>query len=387
MTFAALPAHPLANLFPMMEQADIEKMGDDIVTFGLRHKIVLLDGMVLDGRNRQAACIFADVAPEYEDYDGDDPIGFVWSLNMERRHLTPSQKAMAGAKLCDWENGLNQFTGRANLPAREVGKKLLISERAIKAGRRIHEHGTHELVAAIEDGRIKIHVGEAISYLEREEQERVVRQEEKVICARAKEIRRQRQEQRHEGRLLHMSLVADAGKRTAGKISRRYGVYYADPPWKFGVHSEVTGREKSAENHYPTMTTEEIIALFTELAGEIPHDAVMLPVGNQSDVAGGSGRAQGGWLHLCPSLDLGQGNCRHRLLGPRPARTPVDRQTRRTGDAVARHPAGDCLSRAQRRAFGQAGLVRGTDRKTLSRRAQARNVLPQPATGMGRLGL
>jgi N6-adenosine-specific RNA methylase IME4 len=275
MTFAALPAHPLANLFPMMEQADIEKMGDDIVTFGLRHKIVLLDGMVLDGRNRQAACIFADVAPEYEDYDGDDPIGFVWSLNMERRHLTPSQKAMAGAKLCDWENGLNQFTGRANLPAREVGKKLLISERAIKAGRRIHEHGTHELVAAIEDGRIKIHVGEAISYLEREEQERVVRQEEKAICARAKEIRRQRQEQRHEGRLLHMSLVADAGKRTAGKISRRYGVYYADPPWKFGVHSEVTGREKSAENHYPTMTTEEIIALFTELASEIPHDAVM----------------------------------------------------------------------------------------------------------------
>ena len=40
---------------------------------------------------------------------------------------------------------------------------------------------------------------------------------------------------------------------------------YADPPWKFGVRSEVTGREKSAENHYPTLTTDEIVELLAGL--------------------------------------------------------------------------------------------------------------------------
>jgi N6-adenosine-specific RNA methylase IME4 len=276
MTFTPLPAHPLANLFPMMADADIARMADDIVTFGLRHKIVLLDGMVLDGRNRQAACLYADIEPEYEEYRGDDPLNFVVSVNLERRHLTESQRAMAAAKIVDWENGLNQATsGSANLQTREAARKLSISERAVAAAKRIRDHGTSELVAAIQDGRIKVNTGEAISWLEKEEQERVLRQEEKAICARAKEIRRERQEKRHEGRLLHMTLVAEAGKPTAGKISKRYGVYYADPPWKFGVHSEVTGREKSAENHYPTMTTEEIIALFTELAADMPRDAVL----------------------------------------------------------------------------------------------------------------
>jgi N6-adenosine-specific RNA methylase IME4 len=275
MTVTALPAHPLANLFPMMDQPDIEKMADDICTFGQREKIIVLDGMVLDGRNRQAACIFADIAPEYEDFDGDDPLNFVLSLNLYRRHLTESQRAMVAAKVVDWENGLNQSTsGSANLPTRRAAQALSISERAVVAAKRIHEHGSQELVAAIQDGRIKVHTGEALSWLEKEEQERVLREEEKAIVARAKEIRRKRQEVRHEGRLLHMSLVADAGARLAGTVAKKFGVIYADPPWKFGVHSEVTGREKSAENHYPTMPTDDIFALFAKIGEPAARDAV-----------------------------------------------------------------------------------------------------------------
>jgi N6-adenosine-specific RNA methylase IME4 len=275
MTFIPLPSHPLAELFPMMADADIASMADDICTFGQRHKIVLLDGLVLDGRNRQAACVIADVEPEYEAYEGDDPLNFVLSLNRERRHLSASQRAMVAAKIVDWEIGLNQTTGSANLPTRTAARQMSISERAVVAAKRIRDHGTDQLVAAIQDGRIKVHAGEALSYLEQQEQNRVLAEEDKQITARAKQIRRDNQEKKHAGRLLHMTLVANAGAKTSGKIAKRYGVYYADPPWQFGVHSEVTGREKSAENHYPTMPTPEIIALFTELGENMPRDAVL----------------------------------------------------------------------------------------------------------------
>lgn len=39
---------------------------------------------------------------------------------------------------------------------------------------------------------------------------------------------------------------------------RLYGVIYADPPWKGWQYSDETGMDRSPENHYPTMTLEEI---------------------------------------------------------------------------------------------------------------------------------
>src|SRR5690348_17193363 len=141
MTFAPLPAHPLSELFPMMERPDIERMADDICTNGQREPIILLDGRVLDGRNRQEACLFAEIKPVYRDFDPateGDPLAFVLSLNLERRHLSESQRAMVAAKIVDWERGVNQTTaGSANLQTREAARKLSISERAVAAAKRI----------------------------------------------------------------------------------------------------------------------------------------------------------------------------------------------------------------------------------------------------------
>lgn len=261
--------HPLAELFPMLPDQEIREMADDICTFGQRVPIVLLDGLILDGRNRYAACRFAEIEPVVEPYEGDDPLNYVLSHNLHRRHLTESQRAMVAAKIVDWDNGLNQHTaGPANLQTREAARKLSISERAVAAARRIHEHGSAELVEAIRDGRVSVHAGEALSDLEHAAQAEVLRREEREIIARAKELRSARQKLRHTVRLAHMDMVAEKGRASApGRLVRAYPVYYADPPWKFGVRSEVTGREKSAENHYPTLTTEEILALMVPLIG------------------------------------------------------------------------------------------------------------------------
>jgi len=90
-------------------------------------------------------------------------------------------------------------------------------------------------------------------------------QNRREYLAGAKQMRADTQKLRHTVRLAHMEMTAAKGVATAGAVGRKYSVLYADPPWKFGVRSEVTGREKSAENHYPTLGTDEIVELMTGL--------------------------------------------------------------------------------------------------------------------------
>lgn len=42
---------------------------------------------------------------------------------------------------------------------------------------------------------------------------------------------------------------------------QKFGIIYADPPWKLKSWSEETGLERAADQHYPTMAVEEICAL------------------------------------------------------------------------------------------------------------------------------
>ena len=99
--------HPAAALFPMMGQDDLEALAADIQAHGLMVPIVLHNGMVLDGRNRFAACELAEVDPVFVAWGGEgDPTSWVVSQNLHRRHLTESQRAMVAATLrsviSDW---------------------------------------------------------------------------------------------------------------------------------------------------------------------------------------------------------------------------------------------------------------------------------------------
>jgi len=48
----------------------------------------------------------------------------------------------------------------------------------------------------------------------------------------------------------------------------RYGVIYADPPWRLEPYSRETGLNRAADNHYPTMTLDEIKALAVPAADD-----------------------------------------------------------------------------------------------------------------------
>lgn len=87
--------HPAAELFPLIQGDDFEELVADVAANGLLEPIWLTsDGALLDGRNRVRACHRTGTQVSTRTYEGSDPVGFVVSLNLKRRHLTTGQKAM-----------------------------------------------------------------------------------------------------------------------------------------------------------------------------------------------------------------------------------------------------------------------------------------------------
>jgi hypothetical protein len=100
-----LPVFADANIFPMIPSDELAELADDIKENGLNEPLVVgkVNGewMLIDGRNRLAACKLAGITPSYRivDADAEKLKSLVWSWNGPRRHLTSSQKAMAFAMM------------------------------------------------------------------------------------------------------------------------------------------------------------------------------------------------------------------------------------------------------------------------------------------------
>ena len=91
--------HPIADVWPMMDEAKIAELADDIRKNGQLIPVWLYDGKILDGRNRWAACKIAGVEPKTKEYTGDEPTAFAVSLNDRRRHMGKGSLAAVAAEL------------------------------------------------------------------------------------------------------------------------------------------------------------------------------------------------------------------------------------------------------------------------------------------------
>nr|WP_329912009.1 ParB/RepB/Spo0J family partition protein [Streptomyces sp. SP18BB07] len=94
-----IETHPIASLFPQLDEDELRALADDVQARGLLHPIVLdPQGRLLDGRGRLKACEIASVEPEFVTYEGGDPSGYVLSVNLRRRNISKGQAAMISAK-------------------------------------------------------------------------------------------------------------------------------------------------------------------------------------------------------------------------------------------------------------------------------------------------
>jgi ParB-like chromosome segregation protein Spo0J len=124
---AEVQFHPLAEAFPLMTGAEFHELVADIEAHGLREPIVLFEGKILDGRNRARACENAGIEPTFTVYQGDDPLGYVISANVHRRHLTPGQKRKLIAKL---------IKAQPEKSNRQIAKTAKVDDKTVGAVRR-----------------------------------------------------------------------------------------------------------------------------------------------------------------------------------------------------------------------------------------------------------
>lgn len=161
---ATTPAHPYAEIFPLNEGQPLWDLSDRIEANGQREPIVLLDGMILDGRRRELACIRKGIDPTYRQFgsrktDGKDPLEFVIDMNLHRRHLGDGDRALAAAKYATAKGGGDRTTGSNGTggPTKvEAAEKFEVSEQAVKRAKVVLANGTPALQAAVAADEITV---------------------------------------------------------------------------------------------------------------------------------------------------------------------------------------------------------------------------------------
>lgn len=147
--------HPLSAAFPSMPESEFRELILDIEQHGLRHPIILFDGMILDGWHRYQACQEAGVKPKFEDLGPIDPVAYVISSNMHRRHLTGSQRAAAVVACAEWapegRPAKNPEPGSGLMTESDMAKAADVSDRTIRNAKRAHEAGLGE---AVKEGKV-----------------------------------------------------------------------------------------------------------------------------------------------------------------------------------------------------------------------------------------
>lgn len=152
--------HPLSALFPLMRGqrfdsfvANIKKRG------GLIEPITMYEGRILDGRNRWLACEAAGITdPPMVEYDGDDPRGFVFSKNVERRQLSETQRGMIAARMSTLKRGRPaKNVGIPTITQSDAAALLHISRDTVIQAAKVIESGTLEMIDQADSGERSLH--------------------------------------------------------------------------------------------------------------------------------------------------------------------------------------------------------------------------------------
>lgn len=225
-----MKTHPAAELFPPMSEDEFQALKADIAANGLRepvwiilddapehhkcygdddsrcdliagdgvwtcrkcdHNPALLEFSIIDGRHRWRACSELGIECETTEYTDDDPLGFVVSLNLHRRHLNESQRAMVAAKMATLSRG-RPAEKSANLQIStqaQAADMLGVSERSVATARAVIKEAAPELARAVESGRVSVSAAADVATLSMEEQAEIVAKGDREILQAAKLIR------------------------------------------------------------------------------------------------------------------------------------------------------------------------------------------------------
>lgn len=292
-----MPYHPASEIFQLLEGEEYEQFKEDIRVNGLQEPIATFQGSILDGRNRYRACCDLGIEPKFREWGGDgDPVAFVASLNLQRRHLNASQRAMIAARIMDLFEAdakkrklANLKQGdttpeRENLPvrdtedgrAREKASEVVgVSDRSTESARKVLKDGTPILAMLVDRGRMAVSAAEVVAKLPQDDQliviDSVSNTPEQVTAKEVnKKVRALKRERQIESKRLTIRaktklmdqdntweiITGDCLDVMAKMEKGKARLVFADPPYNQGVdYGEGGEADKLSDNAYLSWCT------------------------------------------------------------------------------------------------------------------------------------
>ena len=259
----ALRIHPVASLFPEMNEAEYTSLKEDIQKHGLREPIWLSkDGRIIDGRHRYQACRELKIEPTFtrNNWEDDETIAYaVVSLNLKRRHLNESQRAMVAARIKPIYEKAAERRMKAGVVADPRGKKgssaklaatdLHVGERTVMHASRVLEQATKELVHAVDTGLIAVTAAATLSKFPEMLQKKITKM---IAEGKAKNVRLALKAERNREQV---KLIQATDAATG-----EYSCVVVDPPWRFNKTRPDDDTQRG-QTPYPTMAEAEISAI------------------------------------------------------------------------------------------------------------------------------
>jgi hypothetical protein len=96
------------------------------------------------------------------------------SLNLRRRHLSESQRAMVAANIATLPKGANQHAQVCAPTQTEAADMLNVSRRTVQAAAKVRDEAVPELVEAVQAGAVSVSAAADVAALPKDEQAEIL---------------------------------------------------------------------------------------------------------------------------------------------------------------------------------------------------------------------
>ena len=241
-----LPIHDLALLFPPMTDEELGNLRADISANGVHQPIAVWKGSIIDGRHRYQICNELGIEPPIRHVEDDaDPVRFVISANMHRRHLNESQRGFVWSEL----RSFTKLSDRrvSSMTQEEASTVLGVGKGTLTKSNRVLKNGSDGVKDAVRQGILR--VDDAAQMVDRphEVQEFAVRAVESGEARTAVAA----------VNMMERSILAENPPELPDGL---YRTVVIDPPWPMTkINREVRPNQQGFD--YPTMPIEEIASM------------------------------------------------------------------------------------------------------------------------------
>jgi len=265
------------SLIPPLSNEEYQQLEANIVADGCRDPLVTWNDTLIDGHNRYEICTkhnleFSVTCKEFADREEVKE----WMIlnQLGKRNLNPAQASYLRGLL--YNESKKESVGRSGRSFGEANFALpntaeKIAQETGVSPRTVRNDGQFATALQTLEPEVKAEILTGQSDLTKQEVIDIAKAPEvyvglsaKEIKDKANEIRREESAQRHAQRLEKIAEITQGNQSV--DTSKKYSVIYADPAWRYDFAKD---SKDEIENHYPTMSVEEICNLpVSKIAGD-----------------------------------------------------------------------------------------------------------------------